>query len=52
MQRSRARYLGLGLAALLSSPLDDPEQFRHVRFVMKGGVVYRRDGLETVPAQN
>jgi imidazolonepropionase-like amidohydrolase len=40
------------LVATLGSPLDNPELFRRVRFVMKGGVVYKRDGLETLPAQN
>ena len=30
-------------------PLTDPAQFAHVRFVMKGGVVYRRDGTPLTP---
>jgi imidazolonepropionase-like amidohydrolase len=44
------RYADLVAAA--ANPLDSPEQFRHVSFVMKSGAVYRRNGLETVPAQN
>jgi imidazolonepropionase-like amidohydrolase len=40
------------LVASTGNPLDNPEQFRHVGFVMKGGVVYRRNGLETAPAPN
>jgi imidazolonepropionase-like amidohydrolase len=35
------RYADLVAAA--ANPLDNPEQFRHISFVMKGGVVYRRD---------
>jgi imidazolonepropionase-like amidohydrolase len=35
------------LVATGKNPLEDPEQFRHVGFVMKGGVVYRRDGAPT-----
>jgi len=35
------------LVATASSPLEDPAQFRHVTFVMKGGVVYRKDGAPT-----
>jgi imidazolonepropionase-like amidohydrolase len=35
------------LVATAKSPLDDPGQFRHVLFVMKGGVVYRRNGAPT-----
>lgn len=36
------------LVATSGNPLDHPEQFTQVSFVMKGGKVYRRDGLETV----
>jgi imidazolonepropionase-like amidohydrolase len=36
------------LVASLHDPMDDPAQLRHVDFVMKGGVVYRRDGTPTV----
>lgn len=32
------------IVATPGNPLDDPAQFAHVGFVMKGGVVYRRDG--------
>jgi imidazolonepropionase-like amidohydrolase len=32
------------LVATPGDPLGDPAQFAHVGFVMKGGVVYRRDG--------
>ena len=32
------------LVAVESDPLKDPDQFEHVTFVMKGGVVYRRNG--------
>jgi imidazolonepropionase-like amidohydrolase len=35
------------LIATSKSPLDDPGEFRHVAFVMKGGVVYRKDGAPT-----
>jgi imidazolonepropionase-like amidohydrolase len=40
------------LVATAGNPLESPEQFEHVGFVMKGGVVYRSDGLETVPPPN
>jgi imidazolonepropionase-like amidohydrolase len=33
------------LVATAGDPLADTAQFSHVRFVMKGGVVYRRDGV-------
>jgi imidazolonepropionase-like amidohydrolase len=36
------------LVATPHSPLDDPAQFGRVGFVMKGGVIYRRDGAATV----
>ena len=32
------------LVAVAGDPLDDPRQFGHVTFVMKGGIVYRHDG--------
>jgi imidazolonepropionase-like amidohydrolase len=35
------------LVATAKSPLEDPAQFRRVVFVMKGGVVYRKDGAAT-----
>ncbi len=34
------------LGATAGNPLEDPAQFRHVVFVMKGGIVYRRDDAE------
>jgi imidazolonepropionase-like amidohydrolase len=40
------------LVATPGNPLDDPQQFKQVSFVMKGGKVYRRGGLEAVPPQN
>jgi imidazolonepropionase-like amidohydrolase len=40
------------LVATAGDPLDDPELFKRVDFVMKGGVVYRRNGSRTVAAQN
>ena len=36
------------LVATDGNPLRDPARFRHVSFVMKGGVVYRRAGAPTV----
>jgi imidazolonepropionase-like amidohydrolase len=35
------------LVATADNPLTDTAQFSHVTFVMKGGVVYRRDGMPT-----
>jgi hypothetical protein len=32
------------LVATAQNPLDDPAQWGRVTFVMKGGIVYRRDG--------
>jgi imidazolonepropionase-like amidohydrolase len=40
------------LVATPGNPLDNPEQFKQVSFVMKGGMVYRRNGLENIPAGN
>jgi imidazolonepropionase-like amidohydrolase len=40
------------LIATAGNPLDDPKQFKHVSFVMKGGQIYRRDGIETLPTKN
>ena len=36
------------LVAIGGDPLKDPGEFEHVRFVMKGGVVYRSEGKPTV----
>jgi imidazolonepropionase-like amidohydrolase len=33
------------IVATAGDPLKDPKEFERVRFVMKGGVVYRRDGV-------
>jgi imidazolonepropionase-like amidohydrolase len=38
------------VVALAGDPLEDPAAFEHVSFVMKGGVVYRRDGAATPAA--
>jgi imidazolonepropionase-like amidohydrolase len=35
------------LVATANDPLNDTAEFKRVRFVMKGGVVYRRDGAAT-----
>lgn len=35
------------LVATAGNPLVDPAEFERVRFVMKGGIVYRRDGTPT-----
>lgn len=35
------------LVATAKNPLQDPAEFKRVTFVMKGGVVYRRDGAPT-----
>ena len=40
------------LVATPGNPLDNPSLLKQVDFVMKGGVVYRRNGSETVAAQN
>ncbi len=40
------------LVATPQNPVNDPRQFEHVSFVMKGGVVYRRDGAPTAAAAN
>ena len=32
------------IVATTDNPLSDPAQFSHVSFVMKGGVIYRKDG--------
>jgi imidazolonepropionase-like amidohydrolase len=37
------------LVAADGNPLQQPELFRHVSFVMKGGLVYRRNGAEVLP---
>jgi imidazolonepropionase-like amidohydrolase len=36
------------LVATAGNPLDDPQLFKQVSFVMKGGIVYRRNSLESV----
>jgi imidazolonepropionase-like amidohydrolase len=38
------------LVATAGNPLEHPEQFQQIGFVMKGGKIYRRDGLEVIPA--
>jgi imidazolonepropionase-like amidohydrolase len=40
------------LVATPGNPLTDPQQFTEVSFVMKGGLVYRRNGAETLPVRN
>jgi imidazolonepropionase-like amidohydrolase len=40
------------LVAATGNPLDNPQQFSQISFVMKGGRIYRRNGLEAVPPQN
>jgi imidazolonepropionase-like amidohydrolase len=35
------------IVATAGDPLSDPARFRHVHFVMKAGVVYRRAGEPT-----
>jgi imidazolonepropionase-like amidohydrolase len=40
------------LVATTGNPLDNPKLFEQVDFVMKGGVVYRRNGNETVAARD
>jgi imidazolonepropionase-like amidohydrolase len=37
------------LVATDGNPLQQPELFRHVSFVMKGGLIYRRSGTEVLP---
>jgi imidazolonepropionase-like amidohydrolase len=37
------------LVATAANPLDHPDQFKQVDFVMQGGRIYRRNGLETIP---
>jgi imidazolonepropionase-like amidohydrolase len=39
------------LVATERNPLQDASQFEHVRFVMKGGKVYRRDGAPAVAGE-
>jgi imidazolonepropionase-like amidohydrolase len=38
------------MVATRGNPLESPDEFRHVAFVMKGGKVYRRDGVDVTPA--
>lgn len=40
------------LVATAANPLEHPDQFKSVSFVMKGGQVYRHDGIEVVPMHN
>jgi imidazolonepropionase-like amidohydrolase len=40
------------LVATRVNPLEQPEAFKHVSFVMKGGVVYRHDDAESVGVPN
>jgi imidazolonepropionase-like amidohydrolase len=40
------------LVATVGNPLDNPNLFKQVDFVMKGGVVFRRNGNQTVAAQD
>jgi imidazolonepropionase-like amidohydrolase len=40
------------LVATRANPLEQTEAFTHVSFVMKGGVVYRRNDAETLPMPN
>ena len=40
------------LVATRVNPLEQPEAFKHVSFVMKGGVVYRHDDAESVAVPN
>jgi imidazolonepropionase-like amidohydrolase len=40
------------LVATSANPLEQPEAFKHVNFVMKGGLVYRHDDAESWPAPN
>ncbi len=40
------------LVATRTNPLEQPEAFRHVSFVMKGGVIYRHDDTESLPLPN
>ncbi len=37
------------LVATHGNPLSDPGEFRHVAFVMKGGRIYKRDGVDIAP---
>jgi imidazolonepropionase-like amidohydrolase len=37
------------LVATAGNPLENPEEFKRISFVMKGGRIYRRGGQETAP---
>jgi imidazolonepropionase-like amidohydrolase len=39
------------IVAVAGDPLSDVDEFEHVRFVMKGGVVFKRDGEPAVVAR-
>jgi adenine deaminase len=43
---------GFTVAVRNANPLDDPAQWGRVTFVMKGGIVYRRDGAPTTAQVN
>jgi imidazolonepropionase-like amidohydrolase len=47
----QAGYLA-DLVATPANPLEQPAAFRHVSFVMKGGVIYRHDDAESLPMPN
>jgi imidazolonepropionase-like amidohydrolase len=36
------------IVAVANDPLKNPDELRHVRFVMKSGIVYRANGAPTV----
>ena len=40
------------IVAVANDPLKNPDELRHVRFVMKSGIVYRANGAPTVAAAN
>ena len=40
------------LVATRTNPLEQPQEFKHVIFVMKGGLVYRHDDAESLPTPN
>jgi imidazolonepropionase-like amidohydrolase len=40
------------LVAVAHNPLNDPAEFEHIAFVMKGGVVYRQGGAATLAQVN
>lgn len=40
------------LVATEGNPIENPNQFKQVSFVMKGGRIYRRNGIDSAPAPN